>query len=87
MKALAWLVMQPGIAHEPLRSSLGTFVAETTFISGGNLIVEGTSDQVLIAGMSAHLRAVGAPETQTLDLNRLTIVPAGGAQQIPYLVY
>jgi predicted ATPase len=73
--------------YEPLRSAFGAFVAETTFIGNCNLMVEGASDQVFLAGMSSLLRIRNTPEPQTLDLNRITIVPAGSASQIPYLVY
>ena len=73
--------------YEPLRSSLGAFVGETSFISGSNLFVEGLADQVLLAGLSSHLLAVGAPKMDTLDLNTTTIVPAGSASSVPYLVY
>lgn len=73
--------------YEPLRSSLGAFVAETAFIGGSNLFVEGLADQVLLAGMSSFLRAAGASSIETLDLNEVTIVPAGSAGSIPYLVY
>jgi len=73
--------------YEPLRSSLGAFVAETSFIGGSNLFVEGLADQVLLAGLSSHLIAGGAPRSEVLDLNRVTIVPAGSASSIPYLVY
>ncbi len=73
--------------YEPIRSALGTFVAETTFIGGCNLMVEGISDQVLIAGISDYLRKTGASGTEVLDLNTITIVPTSGAGSIPYLVY
>jgi predicted ATPase len=73
--------------YEPLRSSFGAFVAETTFIGNCNLMVEGLADQVLLAGCSNYLRAIGTPRMNTLDLNRITIVPAGSASHIPYLVY
>ena len=73
--------------YEPLRSSLGAFVGETSFIGGSNLFVEGLADQVLLAGVSTHLLAVGAPKMDTLDLNTTTIVPAGSASSVPYLVY
>ncbi len=73
--------------YEPLRSAFGAFVGETTFIGNCNLMVEGTSDQIFLAGAATHLRRRGAAETQMLDLNRLTIVPAGSATHIPYLVY
>ena len=73
--------------YEPLRSSFGAFVAETTFIGNCNLMVEGLADQVLLAGCSNYLRALNTPRMNTLDLNRITIVPAGSASHIPYLVY
>lgn len=73
--------------YEPLRSALGAFVGETSFIGGLNLFVEGLADQILLAGTSSWLRGGSAPEIETLDLNRVTIIPAGSAGSIPYLVY
>lgn len=73
--------------YEPLRSAFGSFVAETTFIGNCNLVVEGPSDQVLLAGMSRALRARGVSSRDVLDLNSVTLVPAGGTRHIPYLVY
>ncbi|MFE0151034.1 ATP-dependent endonuclease [Nonomuraea sp. NPDC059007] len=73
--------------YEPLRSAFGSFVAETTFIGNCNLVLEGMSDQVMLAGMSARLRRLKAASMDHLDLNTLTLVPAGSASQIPYLVY
>ena len=73
--------------YEPLRSSLGAFVGETSFIGGSNLFVEGLADQILLAGVSSHLLAIGAPKMDTLDLNTTTIVPAGSASSVSYLVY
>lgn len=73
--------------YEPLRSAFGSFVAETTFIGSCNLMLEGASDQVLLAGMSRALRRHGASVRDYLDLNGITLVPAGGTRHIPYLVY
>jgi hypothetical protein len=73
--------------YEPLRSAFGAFVGETTFIGNCNLMVEGISDQILLAGAASYLRSRSASDLETLDLNRITIVPAGSASQIPYLVY
>ena len=73
--------------YEPLRSAFGSFVAETAFIGNCNLFVEGQADQILLAGATTYLRSIEASELETLDLNRITIVPAGGAAHIPYLVY
>jgi predicted ATPase len=72
--------------YEPLRSAFGAFVAETTFIGNCNLMLEGQADQVLLAGLSSLARRLGTKDT-TLDLNTLTLVPAGGAEHIPYMVY
>lgn len=71
--------------YEPLRTSLGAFVAETAFIGGDNLFVEGIADQVLLAGMNARLLRCGAPPSQCLDLNQVTIVPGGS--NVPYMLY
>lgn len=73
--------------YEPLRSAFGGFVAETTFIGNCNLFLEGTSDQVLLAGMSAWLRRRETSQLDNIDLNTLTLVPADGASHIPYLAY
>ena len=73
--------------YEPLRSAFGSFVGETTFISNCNLMLEGMSDQILLAGMSARLRRQKTASLDNLDLNTLTLVPAGSAPHIPYLVY
>jgi predicted ATPase len=72
--------------YEPLRSAFGAFVAETTFISNCNLMLEGQADQVLLAGISSLARRFGTTG-QTLDLNRLSLVPSGSAEHIPYMVY
>jgi energy-coupling factor transporter ATP-binding protein EcfA2 len=73
--------------YEPLRSAFGAFVGETVFIGHCNLMVEGLSDQILIAGMTTHLLGKGESKLQTLDLNHITIVPAGSASHIAYLVF
>ena len=73
--------------YEPLRSSIGVYVGETAFIGNCNLMVEGMSDQILIAGAATYLRSHGVSSLETLDLNQITIVPSGSASHIPYLVY
>lgn len=73
--------------YEPLRSSLGSYVAETAFIGGKNLIVEGSADQVMLAGMSNALRVRRPEVARLLDLNEVTIVPAGSADSVPYIAY
>lgn len=73
--------------YEPLRSALGSYVAETAFIGGANLFVEGISDQVLLAGMTRLLQEQGNAPSRLLDLNEVTIVPAGGADSVPYMAF
>ena len=81
------LVSNAGRNHyEPLRSAFGAFVAETTFIGNCNLMIEGQADQVLLAGISSLARRSGFMG-ETLDLNSLSLVPAGSAEHIPYMVY
>ncbi|MCY3923794.1 MAG: AAA family ATPase [Chloroflexi bacterium] len=73
---------------EPLRTALGSFVGETAFIGNCNVVMEGMADQVYLAGMSDILkREDSVPATDCLDLNRVTLVPAGSASHIPYMVY
>jgi len=73
--------------YEPLRSALGGFVGETAFIGTCNLLIEGLSDQILLAGLSSLLTREGAPPSQRLDLNTITLVPAGSASQVPYVAF
>lgn len=73
--------------YEPLRSAFGSFVAETTFISNCNLMMEGQGDQILLANLSSLIRSSRIPNLEFLDLNTLTLVPSGSAEHIPYMVY
>lgn len=74
--------------YEPLRSAFGSFVGETAFIGSCNLLVEGTSDQIILAGMARRMRrASPGVANDALDLNRLVIVPCGSASQVPYMLY
>ena len=72
---------------EPLRTAFGSFVAETAFIGNCNLILEGLADQVYLAGMSDLLGRTGVAITERLDLNQVTLVPAGAASHVPYMTF
>ena len=72
---------------EPLRTALGGFVGETAFIGNCNLMLEGMADQVYLAGMSDLLGKANFASTQRLDLNRITLVPAGSASHVPYMAF
>lgn len=73
--------------YEPLRSSLGESIAETAFIGGKNLFVEGRVDQILLVGLSAHLAKRSGSTAGVLNLNDVTVVAADGADAVPYMVY
>lgn len=74
--------------YEPLRSAIGAYVGETAFIGACNLLVEGVSDQVLLAGMSRVIqRGERVGEAEILDLNRIVMVPCGSASHVPYMLY
>lgn len=81
----------PSVSHnhyEPLRSAFGSFVGETAFAGSVNLLVEGAADQIILAG-AANLIRKKTPTLleDTLDLNRLVIVPSGSALEIGYTVF
>ncbi len=73
--------------YEPLRSAFGAYVGETAFIGSANLLVEGITEQVLLAGASRAIRKAGQSENETLDLNAMVIVPCGSASHVPYMVH
>lgn len=82
----------PGVTqnrYEPLRSAFGSHLGETVFMSQCNLMVEGPADQILIAGFANYLRNSdkSIPDSEILDLNKITIVPCGGADNVAYLTY
>ena len=73
---------------EPLRTAMGSFIGETIFMGNCNVIVEGVSDQVYLAGMSTLLGAEGFSYEERLNLNQVTLVPAGGASgNVSYMTY
>jgi hypothetical protein len=74
--------------YEPLRSAFGAFVGESAFVGSVNLLVEGAADQILLAGAANLIRAASPGVNEdTLDLNRMVIVPSGSAQEIGYTVF
>lgn len=73
--------------YEPLRSAFGAFVGETAFVGSANLLVEGITEQVLLAGAARAIRKAGSPENESLDLNGMVIVPCGSASHVPYMVH
>lgn len=72
---------------EPLRSAFGGFVGETTFIGNCNLLLEGQTDQIYVAGLTSDAQRRETLPTERLDLNAITLVVAGGAPHVPYMTY
>jgi predicted ATPase len=66
----------------PLQAALGYDLAQSLFLGGSNLVVEGVTDYWLLSAASEYLAGNG---DTGLDPN-LTLTPAGGAQKIPYMV-
>ena len=65
----------------PLQAALGYDLAQSLFLGGNNLIVEGVTDFWILSAVSEYLASQGR---QSLN-EALTITPAGGAQKIPYM--
>jgi hypothetical protein len=66
----------------PLQAALGYDIAQNLFIGNRNILVEGTSDVLYLAVMSAHLEELG--RNSLPDNARL--LPAGGATNIPTFI-
>ncbi len=68
-----------GRAWEPIRSSIGLSGGNSLFVAGSNLVVEGIADQIILAAFSQRLAREGPPP---IDLQRIAITPAGGADKV-----
>lgn len=66
----------------PLQGALGYEVAQSLFIGGANLVVEGTSDWTYLTIMSEHLIDLGRTGLDP----RWRILPAGSAANVPAFV-
>ena len=61
-----------GKLWEPLRASIGTTMGGIATIDDVNFLVEGVSDQILLANLSAHLQRLGRTH---LDLQNASVLP------------
>lgn len=66
----------------PLQAALGYNLAQSLFLGGSNLVVEGVTDFWLLSAASEYLAGQGGTGLDP----KLTMTPAGGAQKIPYMV-
>ena len=74
--------------YEPLRSAFGAFVGETAFVGAVNLLVEGPADQIILAAAAAEIRRRSPQiELDSLDFNRVVIVPCGSAGEVPHTLF
>lgn len=74
--------------YEPLRSAFGAFVGETAFVGAVNLLVEGPADQIVLAAAAAAIRKASPHiDDDSLDLNRIVIVPCGSAGEVPHTLF
>ncbi len=66
----------------PLQGALGYDLTQNLFVGPNNLVIEGTSDYLFLAVMSAYLTE---NSREGLD-NRWTLMPVGGADLVPTFV-
>lgn len=71
--------------YEPVRSALGVDCAQTLFMGSANLLLEGPTDQFLIAEL---VRAFSRPDKihDLLDLNVITLVSAESAPDVERVI-
>lgn len=71
--------------YEPVRSALGVDCAQTLFMGSANLLLEGPTDQYLLAEL---VRAFSRPDKihDLLDLNVITLVSAESAPDVERVI-
>lgn len=71
--------------YEPVRSGLGIESSEALFMGSENIVLEGVSEQrILVSAIQRFGDAARIDDM--LDLNRLTVVSASGAWDVPRLL-
>ncbi len=68
---------------QQIRASIGADISDSLFGGKNNIIVEGRSDTIYLEAMAEYLKRRGKT---TIDLDKVFIVAAGGAEGVPYLV-
>ena len=66
-----------------IRASIGVDISDSLFGHKNNIIVEGFSDKVYLETLSNYLRK---KDKKTIDMSKVMIIGAGGADKIPYLL-
>jgi len=70
-------------ALQQIRAAIGADISDSLFGGKNNIIVEGFSDRIYLEAMAKYLKRKGKT---TIDLDKVFIVSAGGAEGAPYLV-
>ena len=68
---------------QQIRVAIGADVSDSLFGHKNNIVVEGYSDKVYLETMSRYLKR---KKKETIDISKVMIIGAGGADKIPYLV-
>ncbi|RLE44594.1 hypothetical protein DRJ16_01975 [Candidatus Woesearchaeota archaeon] len=68
---------------QQIRVAIGADISDSLFGHKNNIVVEGYSDKVYLETMNEYLKR---KKKETIDTNKVTIIGAGGADKILYLV-
>lgn len=68
-------------ALQPIRASIGMTIGDTLFATKRNLLVEGYSDELILEAMS---ELCFKKEKDYIDMHKISILPANGADKMPY---
>jgi len=66
-----------------IRAAIGVDLSDSLFGHKNNIIVEGYSDKVYLEAMAEYLKK---KRKESIDLDKVMIIGAGGADKIPYLL-
>jgi AAA ATPase domain len=74
-----------GIQHiwDPLRESIGVTLGDVGILGQANVLVEGVTDQILLANASEMFGSTGKPH---FDLARTSIIPYGDSSALGHLI-
>jgi predicted ATPase len=68
---------------DPLRENIGVTLGDIGILNKQNVLVEGISDQILLANASAALESKGRP---SLDLNQVSLIPHNDSRTLKRLI-
>jgi len=68
-------------ALQPIRAAIGMTIGDSLFTTKRNLLVEGYSDELILEAMS---KLCFDKEKEYIDTSKISILPTGGAEKMPY---